>query len=137
MTATHVVALGELLLRLKSPGHERLMQSGTFEAAFGGAEANAAGTLATDGIDSSFVSALTTNPLGDAAIGELSRFGIDTTNVVRQEGRIGTYYLGAGAGQRPGRVVYDREGSVFANVAPSAFDWSKCFAGATWLHVSG
>ena len=137
MSAPRVVALGEFLLRLKSPGHERLLQSGTLEATFGGAEANVVATLASNGIDSAFVSALTTNPLGDAALGELRRFGIDTSHVVRGEGRIGTYYLEAGAGQRPGRVVYDRENSVFANVAPSAFNWSECLAGASWLHVSG
>ncbi|MEP6778940.1 MAG: PfkB family carbohydrate kinase [Gemmatimonadaceae bacterium] len=105
MSAPRVVALGELLLRLKSPGHERLMQSGTLEASFGGAEANVAAALATDGVDNAFDSALTTYPLGDAAIGEWRRFKIDTSNVVREDGRIGTYYLEAGAGQRRGRVV--------------------------------
>ena len=90
MSAPRVVALGELLLRLKSPGHERLMQSGTLEATYGGAEANVVAALASEGIDSAFVSALTTNPLGDAAIGELRRFGIDTSHIVREDGRIGT-----------------------------------------------
>lgn len=137
MSSPRVVALGELLLRLKSPGRERLMQSGRLEATFGGAEANVAATLASDGIDCAFVSALTNNPLGDAAIGELRRFGIDASNVVREAGRLGTYYLEAGAGQRSGRVVYDRENSVFANVAPIPLNWSRCFEGATWLHVSG
>ena len=116
MTAHRVVALGELLLRLKSPGHERLLQSGTLEAVFGGAEANVLGALANDGVDVAYVTALPDNVITDAAIGELRRNNIDTSGVVRTAGRLGTYYLEAGAGQRPGRVVYDREFSSFATV---------------------
>ncbi|MEP6832037.1 MAG: sugar kinase [Gemmatimonas sp.] len=137
LSTPHVVALGELLLRLKAPGYERLMQSGHLEATFGGAEANVAAALANDGIDVAVVTALPTNALGDAAIGELRRFGIHTQHVVQQEGRIGTYYLEAGAGQRPGRVIYDRADSVLSLISPTAFKWRDIFANATWLHVSG
>jgi 2-dehydro-3-deoxygluconokinase len=51
-----VVALGELLLRLKSPGYERLLQSAVLEATIGGAEANVVEALAADGIPAAFVS---------------------------------------------------------------------------------
>jgi 2-dehydro-3-deoxygluconokinase len=137
MGAPHLVALGELLLRLKAPGYERLMQSDHLEATFGGAEANVAAALAADGISAAFVTALPTNALGDAAIGELRSHGLDTRHVVQREGRIGTYYLESGAGHRPGRVIYDRAGSVLAEIEPAAFDWNAIFEGATWLHVSG
>ncbi|MEM6795240.1 MAG: sugar kinase, partial [Acidobacteriota bacterium] len=43
------LSVGELMLRLKSPGHERLMQSHTLEATFGGGEANVAVSLANYG----------------------------------------------------------------------------------------
>jgi 2-dehydro-3-deoxygluconokinase len=135
--APRVVAFGELLLRLKSPGHERLMQSPSFEATFGGAEANVAAALAADGVDAAFVTALPANAMGDAAVGELRRHGVDTRHVVRGGPRIGVYYLEAGAGARPSRVVYDREGSSIATTPPDAFDWDAALAGASWLHVSG
>lgn len=133
----HVAALGEFLLRLKSPGHERIMQSGTFEAAFGGAEANVLAALSLNGVRTRFISALPLNALGDAALGELLRAGIDHAGVLRRDGRLGTYYLEAGVGHRPGRVIYDRAGSVFANIEPTAFDWNQLLTGATWLHVTG
>ena len=37
-----VVTFGEIMLRLSPPGHERLLQSPTLSATFGGAEANVA-----------------------------------------------------------------------------------------------
>ena len=137
MRTPHVVALGELLLRLKAPGYERFLQSGHLEAAFGGAEANVAAALASDGVQVSVVTALPTNALGDAAIGELRRFGINTGHILQREGRLGTYYLESGAGQRPGRVIYDRADSVIAKIDATAFNWRDIFASATWLHVSG
>lgn len=132
-----VVALGELLLRLKSPGHERLLQSAVLEATIGGAEANVVEALAADGLATAFVSAVPDGPVGDAALAELRRFGVDVSRVVRVPGRLGIYYLEAGAGQRPSRVVYDRADSAMALVDPSAFNWKELLAGARWLHVSG
>ena len=45
------LTFGELMLRLKSPGRERLMQSPSLEATFGGGEANVAVSLANYGLD--------------------------------------------------------------------------------------
>jgi 2-dehydro-3-deoxygluconokinase len=131
-----VVALGEVLLRLKSPGHERLLQSPALEATMGGSEANVISALASDGIPASLISVIPSGPLGDAVLAELRRFGSDVSRVIRGNGRLGVYYLEAGAGQRPSRVVYDREGSAMATADPASFDWPTLFEGAKWLHVS-
>jgi 2-dehydro-3-deoxygluconokinase len=136
MTGT-VVALGEILLRLKPPGHERLMQSPVLEAVFGGAEANVVMSLAQFGVATSFVTALPRNPLGDAALGDLRRHGVATDHVVRDGERVGIYYLEAGAGQRSSRVVYDRAGSAMATAARGAFHWRAALEGARWFHLSG
>jgi 2-dehydro-3-deoxygluconokinase len=132
-----VVALGELLLRLKAPGHERLLQSAVLEATIGGAEANVASALAADGIASAFVSAVPEGQLGDAALAELRQFGVDVSRVLRRPGRLGIYYLEAGAGHRPSRVIYDRDGSTMAAAEPDSFRWDELLSGARWLHVSG
>ena len=132
-----VVALGELLLRLKSPGHERLLQSAMFEATIGGAEANVLEALAVDNIPTAYISAVPDGPLGDAALAELRRFGVDVSRVLRVPGRLGTYYLEAGVGHRPARVIYDRADSTMARAEPTAFDWPALLAGTSWLHVSG
>lgn len=125
------------MLRLKSPGAERLFQSPVLEATFGGAEANVAVSLAQFGLDAAFVSAIPANPVGDACIAELRRFGVDTRSVLRQGGRLGIYFLEAGANQRPSRVNYDRAGSAIAVAQQGNFDWSRIFEGANWFHVTG
>src|SRR5215207_3989766 len=125
------------MLRLKSPGFERLMQSPVLEATFGGAEANVAVSLAQYGVPVSFVTALPSNPLGDSALQSVRGFGADTTFIKRAGDRIGVYFLETGSNQRPSRVTYDRSGSSIATAKPGDFDWSAIFNGATWFHVSG
>ncbi len=136
-TNARVVTFGEVMLRLKSPGFERLFQSWALEASFGGAEANVAVSLAQFGVPVSFVSAIPTNPVGDACLGELQRFGVDTSRVRRQGSRLGIYFLEAGANQRPSKVVYDRSGSAIATAKPGDFDWDAVLDGASWFHLTG
>jgi 2-dehydro-3-deoxygluconokinase len=132
-----VVTLGEIMLRLKAPGHERLFQSPTLEATFGGAESNVAVSLANFGADAAFVTALPPGPVGDAAVAELRGFGVDTSLIRRQGERVGIYFLEAGANQRPSRVVYDRAHASIAAAAAADFDWDAVFRGADWFHISG
>ncbi len=135
--ATKVVTFGEVMLRLKSPGFERLFQSPILEATFGGAEANVAVSLAQFGVRAAFVTAIPANNIGDACVAELQRFGVDTSAVRRQGERLGIYFLEAGANQRPSRVTYDRAGSAIAAARPGDFDWDAILDGADWFHVSG
>jgi 2-dehydro-3-deoxygluconokinase len=134
---TRVVTLGEVMLRLKSPGFERLFQSPALEATFGGAEANVAASLAQFGVDTRFVSAIPANTVGDACIAALKSFGIDTSLIKRQGERLGIYFLENGADQRPSRVTYDRGGSSISTAKIDDFDWDMVFDGADWFHVSG
>lgn len=132
-----VVTFGEIMLRLKAPDHERLLQSPRFEATFGGGESNVAQSLAHFGLDVSFVTALPDNPIGDACLAELRKSGVDTRFVVRTGTRLGIYFLEAGANQRPSVVVYDRAGSAVAEASPAIYDWERILAGADWFHVTG
>ena len=132
-----VVTLGEVMLRLKSPGVERFFQSGSLEATFGGAEANVAVSIANYGLSARFVSALPKNPIADAAINELRGLGVDTSFVRRQGERMGIYFLEGGANQRASKVVYDRSGSSISTAKASDFAWDAIFAGANWFHISG
>ena len=63
------LTFGELMLRLKSPGRERFMQSPSLEATFGGGEANVAVSLANYGLEAEFLSVIPEYAIGDAAIG--------------------------------------------------------------------
>jgi len=132
-----VVTFGEIMLRLKAPGHERLFQSPLLEATFGGAESNVAVALAQFGLDAAFTTVLPANAVGDAAVAELRSFGVDTRLIQRAGARVGIYLLETGAAQRPSRVVYDRAGSALASARASDFDWNAVFTGADWFHVTG
>ena len=131
------LSFGEIMLRLKTPGNERFFQSPSFEATFGGGEANVAVALANFGLDSGFITALPKNDIGDAAIRELRGFGVDTSSIVRSGNRVGIYFLETGANQRPSKVIYDRAASAIADAKPGDFDWDRILAGAKWLHITG
>ncbi len=132
-----IITFGEVMLRLKSPAYERLFQSPVLEATFGGGEANVSVSLANYGLDTAFVSVLPKNAVGDACIRELRGFGVDTSRIVRKDGRMGIYYLETGAVQRPSKVIYDRAGSTMAEAVSGDIDWDAAFEGASWLHLTG
>jgi 2-dehydro-3-deoxygluconokinase len=131
------ITFGEIMLRLKSSGHERFFQSPQLEATFGGGEANVAVSLSNYGCDAAFVSALPANGIGDAAIQELNRFSVKTDDILRQGERVGIYYLETGANQRASNVIYDRAHSSICDARPGDFDWNAIFAGAKWFHFTG
>ena len=132
-----IVTFGELMLRLKSPDRERLFQSPFLEASFGGGEANVAVSLSLLGMGAVFVSALSNDAVGEAALRSLRSFGVDTTHVKRASERTGIYFLETGADQRASQVVYDRAGSAASSMKSGDFDWPDIFADADWFHVSG
>lgn len=131
------LTFGEIMLRLKTTGHDRFFQSSQFEATFGGGEANVAVSLCNYGLNAGFVSALPDNDIGDSAIRELLKFGVDTKYIRRCGDRIGIYFLETGANQRPSKVIYDRAHSAIADCHPGDFDWPHIFQGVKWLHLTG
>ena len=132
-----VLTFGEIMLRLKAPGCERLLQSPALEATFGGGEANVAVSLANYGMDAAFLTVLPENTLGDACMGELRRFNVDTRRILRGPGRMGIYFLEAGANQLPSKVIYDRADSSIALAGPGTVDWNVAFEGIDWFHITG
>jgi 2-dehydro-3-deoxygluconokinase len=133
-----VVTFGETMLRLAPPGFERLLQSAHLVATFGGGEANVAVGLAGFGNPARYVTVLpSANPLADALLGELRRFGVDISQVVRGSGRMGVYYVESGANQRPSKVFYDRENSAIALAKPGDIEWNEALRDAAWFHITG
>ena len=131
------LTMGEIMLRLKSPGFERLFQTGTLEATFGGGEANVAVSLANYGENVEFFTVLPENAVGDACAGELRKFGVDTRKILKGSGRMGIYYLESGASQRASKVIYDREYSAIAMADPKSINWDRVFEGVDWFHITG
>lgn len=132
-----IVTFGEIMLRLSPPGFLRITQTPTFEATFGGAEANVAVSLAKFGLPAEFVTRLPDNDLGESCLATLRRYGVGTKFVTRGGERLGIYYLETGAAQRGSKVVYDRAHSSAATVQPGMLDWKTIFADASWFHTTG
>ena len=134
---TKVVTFGEVMLRLATMRRERFTQAREFEVTYGGGECNVAVSLAQFGIDATFVTAIPDNDIGQACINYIRQFGVDTSEVLRQGQRLGTYYLESGAAMRASKVVYDRAASSIAEIKPGEVDWEKVFQGKDWFHFTG
>ncbi|RHV88519.1 sugar kinase [Lachnospiraceae bacterium OF09-33XD] len=132
-----VITLGEIMLRLAPQGYNRFVQATSLEATYGGAEANVAVSLANYGIASSFITKLPKHQIGDVALNELRRYGVDVQHIVRGGDRLGIYYLEKGASQRPSLVIYDRAGSSMQKAEVEDFDWAQIFQDADWFHFTG
>ena len=115
-----IVCLGEVLLRLSAPGRELLLQSSHLAVCFGGSEANVAVSLARFGHAVAMATVVPDNPLGEAAIGELRRHGVDTSHVLTLPGRMGLYFLVTGAIHRASEVLYDRSRARRSPFTPGA-----------------
>ena len=131
------ITFGEIMLRLKPPYRERFFQSPVLEATFGGSEANVAVGLAQFGEKAYFVSIIPANPIGDGAVSELKRYGVDTSYIVRKGRRLGIYFLEMGANYRPSKVIYDRDFSSIYEIEPGDIDWKSLFKSNVWFHISG
>jgi 2-dehydro-3-deoxygluconokinase len=131
------VTFGEIMLRLTPPGHELILQTPNFVATFGGAEANVAIALSNYGEDAAFVTVAPANPIGDAMVAEMRRFGVCTKHIRRSGERLGVYYTETGTNMRPSKVIYDRSHSSITEVKPGDFDWDEIFEGAKWFHITG
>ena len=132
-----VVTLGEIMLRLSTPGNTRFVQSDSFDVVYGGGEANVAVSCANYGHDAYFVTKLPKHEIGQSAVNALRKYGVKTDFIARGGDRVGIYFLEKGASQRPSKVIYDRAHSAISEATPEDFDWAKIFEGADWFHFTG
>ena len=132
-----IVTLGEIMLRLSTPGQTRFVQTDVFDVVYGGGEANVAVSCANYGHDAYFVTKLPKHEIGQSAVNSLRQFGVKTDFIARGGNRVGIYYLETGASMRPSKVIYDRAGSSIAEADPQDFDFDVIMEGADWFHWSG
>lgn len=135
--AAKVVTLGEIMLRLSTPGFSRFTQARSFGVVYGGGEANVALSLAVFGIPAAHVTRFPDNDMGRAAVDYFRTHGVDMSHTAFGGDRLGIYFLEVGASVRPSKVVYDRAGSSFATIQPGHINWDAAFEGATWFHWTG
>ncbi len=131
-----IIAYGEVMLRLRSPDFERLLQTPRLGVCVGGAEMNVLASLARFGHAARLITTLPDHALGEVALAEIRALGIDAGDIRRLPGRMGLYFLEAGHGLRAAQVIYDRAGSAFAlDDAPRS--WPDLLANAGLLHLTG
>lgn len=135
--AKKVITFGEIMMRLNPEGYLRLVQSEKFEVTYAGGEANVAVSLANYGLDAAFVTKVPAHEVGQCAVNELRRYGVDTRYMVRGGDRLGIYFCEKGASQRASKVIYDRASSAIAQAALDDFDWNTIFEGVEWFHWTG
>lgn len=132
-----IITFGEIMLRLNPESYLRFTQSPKFEASYAGGEANVAVSLANYGLDAAFVTKVPAHDIGQCAVNELRKYGVDTSMILRGGERLGVYYVEKGASQRPSKVIYDRANSAIATADAGEFDWESIFSGADWFHWTG
>ena len=137
------ITMGEIMLRLTPPNYDKIRMTTSFEASYGGSEANIALSLASLGVDSTFFSVVPNNSLGKSAIRALRSSDVHCTPVILSTPeetpthRLGTYYLETGFGIRPSQVIYDRKHSALTEYDFSGYDLRSLLEGFDWLHLSG
>ena len=132
-----IVTLGEIMLRLSTPGNTRFVQSDSFDVVYGGGEANVAVSCANYGHEAYFVTKLPKHEIGQSAVNALRKYGVKTDFITRGGDRVGIYYLETGASMRPSKVIYDRAHSAISEADPTDFDFDAIMEGADWFHLSG
>lgn len=132
-----IVTMGEIMLRLSTPGHSRFVQTDIFDVVYGGGEANVAVSCANYGHEAYFVTKLPEHEIGQAAVNALRRYGVRTEHITRGGDRVGIYYLESGSAMRPSKVIYDRAHSAIAEALPEDFDFDEIMKDADWFHWSG
>ncbi len=137
------ITIGEIMLRLSPPNYEKIRVATSFEASYGGSEANIALSLANLGVDSTFFSVVPNNSIGKSAIRMLRSNDVHCTPIILSTPeqtpthRMGMYYMETGYGIRASKVTYDRKNSAFSEFDYSQVHMDALLDGFTWLHLSG
>ena len=137
------ITIGEIMLRLTPPNYEKIRTATTFEASYGGSEANIALALANLGVDSTFFTVVPDNSVGKSAVRMLRSNDVHCAPVIlssKEETpsqRLGIYYLETGYGIRPSKVTYDRKHSAITEFDLTRVDVDALLSGYNWLHLSG
>ncbi|MFP7299160.1 sugar kinase [Neobacillus niacini] len=132
-----VLTFGEIMLRLSTSPGTHFSNIVSFQAHYGGAEANVAVNLANFGYDVAFASKVPDNALGLSVKRHLQKYGVNTKPLLLGGNRLGTYYLDSGVGERSSAVIYDRANSSFASVQEMEWDFEQLFENVDILHLSG
>lgn len=115
--------LGESLLRLSAPGHERLGQSPSLDVRVGGAEMNVLIALRAFGANARWLTRMADNALGHVIIQHARAHDVEVLVDWDANARAPLYFVEHGVAPRPSEVVYDRAMTAMTRLTPSSFSW--------------
>jgi 2-dehydro-3-deoxygluconokinase len=145
-TEFDLLALGECMIRLSPPGHQRIELTPVFEAYAGGGEYNVAYALSRYGMRAGWISRLVDNPLGHFIQNHARTSGMDLSEVIwvpydgsGRTDRIGLNFTEVGIGVRASVTLYDRGHTAVAHMKPGEVDWKRIFQQrkVRWFHTGG
>jgi len=145
-TEFDLLSLGECMIRLSPPGHQRIELTPLFEAYAGGGEYNVSYALARYGLRTGWISRLVDNPLGHFIRNHAKASGMDLSEVVwvpydgsGRADRVGLNFTEVGTGVRASVTMYDRGHTAIAHMKPGDVDWKRIFTmrKARWFHTGG
>jgi len=145
-TEFDLLALGECMIRLSPPGHQRIELTPYFEAYAGGGEYNVAYALARYGMRAAWISRLVDNPLGHFINNHARASGMDLSEVIwvpydgsGRSDRIGLNFTEVGIGVRGSVSLYDRGHTAISHLKPGDVDWRRIFKERKirWFHTGG
>jgi 2-dehydro-3-deoxygluconokinase len=145
-TEFDVLSLGECMIRLSPPGHQRIELTPVFEAYAGGGEYNVTYALARYGMRTGWIASLVDNPLGQFIKNHARASGMDMSEVVwvpydgsGRSDRIGLNFTEVGIGVRASVTLYDRGHTSTAHMKVGDVDWKRIFnqRKVRWFHTGG
>ena len=131
-----VLCFGELLFRISLDAGGYWLKDSQVPFYMGGAELNVATALALWQVSSQYFTALPANNMSAQIVNELEYKKIDSSKIYYHGNRVGLYYLTKGADLKNDSLIYDREGSAFAQLKPGMIDWDKVFDKVSWFQFS-
>lgn len=133
-----ILTLGESMARLSTQAGYRLSDSTQLKLHYGGAEANVAINMSLLDHKVKYATKLPTdNGLSRNLVSQLQGHGVDCSNVIYGEGRLGSYYLEVGSGLRASNVIYDRKYSALSLMEENVWDLDELFEGVSIFHITG
>ena len=140
------VSLGEIMLRL-DPGEGRIKCAREFKVWEGGGEYNVArGLKRCFGMNTSVVTAIPENDVGQLLLDLVYQGGVDTSHIkwvpfdgIGRNVRVGLNFTERGFGVRAALGVSDRGNSAASQLKAGDIDWNKLFKeeGCRWFHCGG
>ncbi|OJG91849.1 carbohydrate kinase [Enterococcus silesiacus] len=133
-----IAAFGEIMMRLTPPEYLMLEQTKELRLDFTGTGVNILSNLAHFGCQTSLITNVPNNRLGEAAKASVRQLGIQDHWIGTAGDHIGSYFAEMGFGPRPTQVTYqNRRNSSFGVSGAASYDFDAFLAETDLVHICG